>query len=163
MLDLRFIREHTDDVRKGAEAKGLTVNLDEILALDERRRVLIQEGEALKAQRNKVSAQIGKQRQAGQDASVALREMGNVKDRIQTIDGELRDLEGKLNELLLTVPNLPHPSVPVGSSPEQNKEMSRWGELPVVDFPLKPHWQLAEHLGIIDFARGARVMGAGFP
>ena len=163
MLDLRFIREHPDEVRKGAEAKGLTVNLGEILALDERRRGLIQEGEALKAKRNQVSAQIGKQRQAGEDASAAFKEMGSVKDRIQAIDGELREIEGRLNELLLAVPNIPHPSVPVGSSPEQNKEIARWGEVPAVDFPLRPHWELAEHHGIIDFARGARVMGAGFP
>jgi seryl-tRNA synthetase len=163
MLDLKFIRENVELVRKGAEAKGIAINLDELISLDEQRRKLIQEGESLKAKRNEVSAQIGKLKKEGGDASRAIAEMESVKDRIQAIDLELRDVEKKVNELLLTIPNVPHPSVPLGRTPAENKEVFRWGDFPAVDFELKPHWELAEKLGIIDFARGAKVMGAGFP
>ena len=163
MLDIKFIREHYDLVRQGTESKGLTVNLGSLLALDEQRRGLLQEGEALKARRNQVSADIGKLKRDGKDAAAAIAEMDQVKDRIQSIDRELRDVETRLNELLLTVPNVPHPSVPVGRTPEDNQEIARWGELPKVDFPMKPHWELAEKLSLIDFTRGAKVTGAGFP
>jgi seryl-tRNA synthetase len=163
MLDLKFIRENLELVRKGAEAKGISVDLQEIISLDEHRRKLIQEGEALKAKRNDVSAQIGKLKKGGGDASVAISEMESVKSRIQAIDSELRDIETKLNSLLLTVPNVPHPSVPFGKTPEDNKPVFAWGEHPAVDFPLKPHWEITDRLGIIDFSRGSKVTGAGFP
>ncbi|HAL57263.1 MAG TPA: serine--tRNA ligase, partial [Bacteroidetes bacterium] len=163
MLDMKFIRDNYDLVRKGAEAKGLTVNLGEIISLDEKRRKLIQEGESLKAKRNDVSAQIGKLKKAGGDAAQAIAEMDAVKDRIQSIDHELRETEAHLNAALLTVPNVPHASVPVGKTPADNQEIFTWGDLPSVDFEMRPHWELAERLGIIDFARGAKTAGAGFP
>ncbi|HXG38442.1 MAG TPA: serine--tRNA ligase [Bacteroidota bacterium] len=163
MLDIKFIRENFDAVRKGIEAKGLTVNLGEIISLDEKRRALIQESEALKAKRNQVSEEIGKKKREGADATALIAEMDVVKNRIQALDHQLREVEQALNVALLNVPNLPHPSVPIGKTPADNKEISQWGEPPVVDFPLKPHWELAEKLGIIDFARGAKVTGAGFP
>jgi seryl-tRNA synthetase len=163
MLDLKFIRENLEVVQKGADAKGISVDLQGIISLDEHRRKLIGEGEALKAKRNDVSAQIGKLKKQGGDASAAISEMELVKERIQAIDGELRDIETKLNSLLLTVPNVPHPSVPFGRTPEDNKPVFTWGEPPTVDFPLKPHWEITERLGIIDFTRGSKVTGAGFP
>ncbi len=163
MLDLKFIRENFDAVRKGAEAKGLTVNLGELISLDEKRRNLIQEVETLKAKRNQVSAEVGKLKREGKNADAVIREMDTVKERIQALDGDLRDVEKRLNELLLTVPNLPHPSVPPGKSPAENKEIFSWGEPPQVDFQQKQHWDLAEKLGIIDFGRGAKVSRAGFP
>ncbi len=107
MLDLKFIRENLEEVQKGAEAKGMTVDFAGILSLDEHRRKLIQEGEALKARRNDVSAQIGKLKKEGGDASPVIAEMESVKNRIQTLDADLRNTESKLNELLLTVPNVP--------------------------------------------------------
>ncbi|MBI3788382.1 MAG: serine--tRNA ligase [Ignavibacteriales bacterium] len=163
MLDIKFIRENLDLVHKGAEAKGLQVNLDDIITHDEQRRKLLQEGEALKAKKNQVSAEIGKMKQSGGDASQAIAEMDAVKNRIHAIDSELRETEEKLGALLLSVPNVPHPSVPVGKTPADNKDIFRWGEPPAVDFPMKPHWELTEKLGIIDFSRGAKVAGAGFP
>ena len=163
MLDLKFIRENRDLVRDGAEAKGITVNLDEIFALDDKRRALIQEGDALKAKRNLVSAQVGKIKKQGGNANAVIAEMETVKNRIQEIDPELRELEANLSSLLLTVPNVPHPSVPVGKTPAENKEIYRWGEMLKTDFPLKPHWELTEKLGIVDFERGGKVSGAGFP
>ncbi len=163
MLDIKFIRENFDLVRKGTEAKGLTVNLGEIISLDEKRRALIQEGETLKAKRNQASAEVGKKKKEGADTTALIAEMDVVKNRIQAIDHELRDVEQTIHNALLNVPNLPHPSVPIGNTPADNKEIFTWGEPPQVDFPMRPHWELAEKLGIIDFARGGKVTGAGFP
>ncbi|HTY35620.1 MAG TPA: serine--tRNA ligase [Bacteroidota bacterium] len=163
MLDLKFIRENLETVQKGAEAKGADVNLQEILALDEQRRKMIQENDALKAKRNEVSGQIGKLKKEGGDAATAIAEMDTVKNRIQTLDAELRETESRLTELLLTVPNVPHPSVPFGKTPADNKDIFHWGEPPKTDFQLKPHWEITDKLGILDFARGSKVTGAGFP
>jgi seryl-tRNA synthetase len=163
MLDLKFIRENRDLVRTGAEAKGISVDLDKIFTLDDKRRTLIQEGDALKAKRNQVSAQVGKIKKAGGDASAVIAEMESVKNRIQEIDPEIRDIETNLNALLFTVPNIPHPSVPLGKTPVDNKEVFHWGEAPKTDFTMKPHWELTDKLGIVDFNRGAKVSGAGFP
>jgi len=163
MLDLKYIREHLQEVRDGIRAKGLTVNIGSLLSLDEKRRALIQEGEALKSKRNQVSAEVGRLKREGKNAESVIGEMESVKARIQAIDAELRDVDEEIRGIMLTIPNLPHPSVPVGSSPADNKEVSVWGEPPKVDFPLKPHWELAERLGIVDFTRGGKIAGAGFP
>jgi seryl-tRNA synthetase len=163
MLDLKFIRENRDLVRAGAEAKGITVNLDTICTADDKRKALIQEGDVLKAKRNQVSAQVGKIKKEGGDASGVIAEMESVKTRIQEIDSEMREVEKNLNALLLTVPNIPHPSVPLGKTPADNKEVFRWGEVPKADFPMKPHWEFTDKFRIIDFNRGSKVSGAGFP
>jgi seryl-tRNA synthetase len=163
MLDLKFIRENRDLVRAGAEAKGITVNLDTICAVDDKRKALIQEGDVLKAKRNQVSAQVGKIKKEGGDASGVIAEMESVKTRIQEIDSKMREVEKNLNTLLLTVPNIPHSSVPLGKIPADNKEVFRWGEMPKTDFPMKPHWELTDKFGIVDFNRGSKVSGAGFP
>lgn len=163
MLDLKFIRENHTLVRNGAESKGITINLEEIIILDDKRRELIKEGDELRAKRNQASARVGKIKRDGGNITQAIAEMESVKNRIQLIDQEMREIEIKLNDLLLTVPNVPHSSVPLGATPADNKEIFRRGELPQVDFILKPHWELAEKLGIIDFNRGSKVSGAGFP
>jgi seryl-tRNA synthetase len=163
MLDLKFILENRDLVRTGAEAKGITVNLDMICAANDKRKALIQEGDVLKAKRNQVSAQVGRIKKEGGDASGVIAEMESVKTRIQEIDSEMREVEKNLNTLLLTVPNIPHPSVPLGKTPADNKEVFRWGEVPKTDFPMKPHWELTDKFGIVDFNRGSKVSGAGFP
>ncbi len=163
MLDLKFIREHTEIVRRGIEAKREVDNVDKVLLLDEQRRAFIQEGEVLKAKRNDVSAKIGQMKKSQEDAGPAIAEMNKVKQRIQVIDEELKVVQGQIDALMLTIPNIPHASVPVGSTPADNKEVFTWGEKLSADFPLHPHWELAEKLGIIDFARGAKVTGAGFP
>ncbi|MGA3286302.1 MAG: serine--tRNA ligase [Bacteroidota bacterium] len=163
MLDLKFIRENRDLVRAGAEAKGITINLDTLCAVDDKRKALIQEGDVLKAKRNQVSAQVGKIKKEGGDASRVIAEMESVKTRIQEIDSEMREVEKNLNTLLLTVPNIPHPSVPLGKTPADNKEVFRWGEMPKIDFPMKPHWEFTDKFGIVDFSRGSKVSGAGFP
>jgi seryl-tRNA synthetase len=163
MLDLKFIRENRDLVRASAEAKGIIVNLDMICTVDDKRKALIQEGDVLKAKRNQVSAQVGKIKKEGGNASGVIAEMESVKTRIQEIDSEMREVEKNLNTLLLTVPNIAHPSVPLGKTPADNKEVFRWGEVPESDFPMKPHWEFTDKFGIIDFNRGSKVSGAGFP
>jgi seryl-tRNA synthetase len=163
MLDLKFIRENRDLVRSGAEAKGITIDLDAICSVDDQRKALIQEGDVLKAKRNQVSAQVGKIKKEGGDASTVIAEMESVKTRIQEIDNELREIEKNLNSLLLMVPNIPHSSVPIGKTPVDNKEIFRWGEIAKTDFRMKPHWEFTDKFGIVDFNRGSKVSGAGFP
>lgn len=163
MLDIKFIREHPDLVREGIKKKGDVDRVDEILSLDGRRREILGAAEALKNTRNVVSEQIGKLKKEKQDASAPIAEMEKVKESIKALDEELKGVEAKLDAVLLTVPNIPHPSVPVGSKPEDNVTIATWGEEAAVDFPLKPHWELAEKLDIIDFERGVKISGAGFP
>lgn len=163
MLDLKFIRENVQIVKNGIKAKGADDNIDEIIKIDEQRRALISEGEALKAKRNDVSAKVGQMKKAGEDARAVIEEMNSVKTRIQFIDEELKTVEQKLESLLLTVPNIPHPSVPIGATPDDNKSIFEWGEKAKSDFVFKPHWEITSKLGIIDFERGAKVSGAGFP
>lgn len=163
MLDLKFIRDNVRVVKNGIKTKGVDDNIDEIIQLDEQRRALIGEGESLKAKRNEVSAIVGRMKREGKDAGTVIEEMNTVKARIQFIDEELKTVEHTLNELLLSVPNIPHPSVPVGATPADNQSVFEWGEKPKNDFAFKPHWDIAHKLGIIDFERGAKVSGAGFP
>ncbi len=163
MLDLKFIHENREIVLKGAEAKGIDIDLDLIIEADNRRKVLIQEGDNLKSKRNQVSAQVGKLKKEGKDAGSVIAEMESVKTRIQEIDCEMREVEKNLTALLLTVPNIPHSSVPFGKTPADNKEIFRWGEIIKPDFPMKPHWELTDKFEIVDFSRGSKVTGAGFP
>jgi seryl-tRNA synthetase len=163
MLDLKFIREHPDLVRDGLRKKGHTDNVDDILRLDEHRREIIARTEALKNRRNTVTDEIAKMKKAGKDSSAAISEMNIVKEEIKTLDDELRSIESELNTFLLSLPNIPHPSVPEGKTPADNQVISSWGKLNEIDFQPKPHWELAEKLGIIDFERGSKIAGAGFP
>lgn len=170
MLDIKFIREHPQLVKEGIRKKGEIDRIEEILQLDEKRRTIIQKVEALKNHRNVVSEQIAKMKKCGQDASSAIAEMNKVKDEVKLLDDELRQLENEFNKLILTVPNVPHPSVPEGHTPEDNQTIFSWGKVHPyyigeneIDFEPKPHWELAEKLGIIDFETGVKVTGAGFP
>ncbi|MBI5215456.1 MAG: serine--tRNA ligase [Ignavibacteriae bacterium] len=163
MLDVKFIRENPQAVKEGIAKKGDVDRVDEILNLDAKRREIIQQVEVLKGRRNTVSAEVGKLKREGKDASAVMAEMDSVKNQIKQFDDELALIETDLNKLLLTVPNIPHPDVPVGKTPEDNKEVSRWGQIAENDFVMKPHWDLVQKLDIIDFERGVKITGAGFP
>lgn len=164
MLDLKLIREHADLVREGVRKKGEDpASVDEVLRIDERRRALIQETEGLKSRKNTVSQTVARMKSKGEDAQAVIEEMRSVADRIKALDGELKSEEGRLRSVLLAIPNIPHESVPEGKSSADNQVVASWGEPPVIDFPPKPHWELMEKLGIIDFPRGTKVTGAGFP
>lgn len=163
MLDLKFVRENAEAVKKGALDKGFPCDVDGIVRLDKERRERIQTVEELKARRNTVSQEIAGLKKQKKDAGSLIEEMKGVSDEIKVHDQALAELLEELNTLLLTVPNIPHETVPPGRTPAENIEIERWGDLPELDFDLKPHWELVERLDIIDFKRGVKVTGAGFP
>jgi seryl-tRNA synthetase len=163
MLDIRIIREREADVRAALEARGAVVDLDAILALDRERRAALTETEALRNRRNVVSKEIGALRKDGRDASALQESMREVGDQVAALDQRIRDLEERLNEALLFVPNLPHAGVPRGSSSADNRLVRRHGEPRRFDFEPKPHGVLGAKLGLFDFERAAKMSGAGFP
>jgi len=164
MLDIRYIREHTETVKEGVRAKGDDPShVDEVLRLDERRRQLLQHGEALKNKKNQVSAEVAKLKSSGQNADSMIAEMRIVAEEIKRIDDELKAVEEDLRSVILQIPNIPHASVPVGRTPAENRTIATWGEPTVIDFAAKPHWELIEKLNIVDFPRGTKITGAGFP
>jgi seryl-tRNA synthetase len=164
MLDIKLIREKPDFVRErlATRGRGDEARIAEIAALDEQRRKLIGEGDNLKAERNKVSKEIGVLKSKGQDASAQMSAMKQVGDRIASLDTEVAGLDEKLQQILLMIPNLPNEGVAVGKVPADNPEVRRWGEAPKFSFPPKPHWDIGEQLGILDFARAAKISGSGF-
>ena len=162
MLDPRILRERPDAVETGLRARGVSVSLDEYRALDGRRRKLLQAGDELKARRNRASETVAQAKRRGDNAAPAIDESRRVGEEIRTLDTELRTVEAALGELALRFPNLPHASVPVGATAEENVEIRRWGAPRAVDFVPRPHWELGEHLGILDFERGARLAKARF-
>ncbi len=163
MLDIKFIRDHPDLVKEGIKKKGETDHVDELLKFDAELRGLLTRNEALKAKRNVASEQIGKLKREGKDASSALAEVEIVKSQIKALEEDQKRLEESVTRLMMLLPNIPHPSVPVGSKSSDNQEIATWGEAPSIDFKPQTHWDLAAKLGIIDFDRGARITGAGFP
>lgn len=164
MLDIRFLREHPDLVRDGVAKKGDDpVRVDEAIRMDDRRRHLIQQTESLKSRKNDVSAQVARMKSKGDDASTLITEMRTVAEQIKSIDEELKIVEENLRSVLLQIPNIPHPSVPVGKTPADNQVIATWGQTPVIDFHPMAHWDLMEKLKMIDFPRGTKITGAGFP
>lgn len=164
MLDIKLIREKPDFVRQrlATRGRGDEARIAEIAALDEQRRKLISEGDNLKAERNIVSKEIGALKSKGQDASAQMAAMKQVGERITSLDAEVATLDTKLQDILLMIPNLPHESVVVGKDAADNPEVKRWGEAPKFSFPVKPHWDIGEQLGILDFSRAAKISGSGF-
>jgi seryl-tRNA synthetase len=163
MLDLKFIRENSDRVRKAIADKKESVDLDAILKLDEERRGILVEVEQLKATRNRVSKEIGQKVKEGGNADDLKAEMRQVSSQIQDFDARLKEIETELSGLMEWVPNLPHPDAPVGDSAEENRFYRDWGEPLQADFELKDHLALGQELDILDFPRGAKVTGTGFP
>ncbi|BCJ87457.1 serine--tRNA ligase [Effusibacillus dendaii] len=163
MLDARVLRNEPDRVRESQRKRGESPDIvDDFLQLDTRRRELLTESETLKAKRNSVSQEVAKLKKAGQDAESLVLEMREVGDRIKQLDEELRGLEDKIEHILLTIPNIPHESVPYGESEDDNVEIKKWGEIRQFDFEPKPHWEIGTELGILDFESGGKVTGARF-
>ncbi len=161
MLDIRRIRKDPNAIRQAMERLNTETPLDEILSLDEKLRSVIGNVESLKAQRNTVSKAIAVEKDAEKRA-VNIAEMRKVGDRIQLLDSEIRVLETKLQHILLQMPNIPHTSVPDGKTEDDNIVLYEKGEQRIFDFQPKPHWELAESLGIIDFERGTKISGSRF-
>jgi seryl-tRNA synthetase len=130
--------------------------------VDTQRRHAISAAETMKAQRNKASEEIAKAKKAGQDATAAMAQTKELREQIQTLEKTATDLDARLRDMLLGIPNLPHASVPVGHSAEENVEVRRWGSPPKLDFPPKPHWELGEQLGVLDLERAVKLTGARF-
>jgi len=162
MLDLGYVREHLDVIEQMARNRGIALDLEPFRAIDTERRQLITTTERLKAERNKASDEIAKLKKAGQDASPILARMKQVSDTIKRDDERIAELDEQLKQFLLTVPNIPHSSVPVGKSAADNVEVRRWGTAPKFDFAARPHWELGEGAGILDFAAAVKMTGARF-
>ena len=161
MLDPKHLRENFESVEQRLAARGGAVTLDRFRELDSRRRELLREAESLKAVRNAASEEISRIKDKSQ-AQPRIAEMREVSSRIKVLDEELRGVDDNLQAVLLTIPNIPHESVPVGASEADNREVRKWGEPPRFGFTPKPHWEIGEGLGILDFERGAKLTGARF-
>jgi seryl-tRNA synthetase len=162
MLEAKYIREHLDEVRERLALRGQAINLDGFVLIDGERRKTIQEWERLRSVQKKVSDDVSRKKREGQDASELIEEMRKVSQELKGLDAIIEEKEKALQDFLLVVPNLPHSSVPVGKDSSDNAEVRRWGEIPKFDFEPKPHWDIGEELGILDFKSGAKITGARF-
>ena len=162
MHDLGYFREHLDEFVQMAANRGVNIDFDGFRALDQERRERITAAERLKAERNKASEEIARRKKAGEDASELLAEMKIVSDEIKTAGERAEALDARLKDFMLTVPNRPHSSVPVGHDASANIEVRRWGAPPKFDFKPRPHWEIAEGSGILDFQRAVKIASTRF-
>jgi seryl-tRNA synthetase len=162
MIDIKLVREEPQTVREGLQKRNLDPSVvDELLAIDEQRRLMLQKVEALKAARNTVSREIGKIKEKSErDAKIAA--MKVVSDTIASLDDTIRSVEEKQQELIMTIPNIPLPQVPVGKDESENVVLKTVGEKPTFDFEPLPHWDLGPQLGILDFDQGVKISGSRF-
>ncbi len=159
MLDLKYIREHPDEVKAALVKLNESAPIDQILELDQRRRSLLSEAQALKHRRNVVSEEIGRRKEKNPEL---IQEMRRIGEEIKALDEEVKGIEEELNRLLLEVPNMPHPSVPIGRDESENVLVREEGEPREFDFEPLPHWDLGVTLGLIDFERGVKLSGTRF-
>ncbi len=162
MHDLSYFREHLDVFAEMAKKRGVTLDLDEFRTLDKERRELITATEQLKAQRNRASEEIARLKKEKQDADALIAAMKQVSEHIKQADERIAHMDAMQREFLLTTPNVPHSSVPVGHSAEENVEVRRWGAPPKFDFAAKPHWDVGEGAGILDLPAATKIAGARF-
>jgi seryl-tRNA synthetase len=162
MLDIKYLRQNIEIVRKKMDERGQSIDFDRFLGLDAKRRDILQSVETLRNERNDASKAIGELKKKKQDASELIEKMSQVSVKIKEYDETLSVTEEELNAFVLTVPNIQHESVPVGGSSEDNPVVRTWGEKPVFSFEPKQHFELGENLNILDFARGAKITGARF-
>ena len=164
MLDLNFVRDNLPLVEEKLRHRGMdpAAVLKDFREVDTLRRQAITEAETSKAQRNKASDEIAKLKKSGQDASGAMAQTKDLREKIQTLEKAAADLDARLRDILAGIPNLPHSSVPIGHSAEQNVEVRKWGTPPNFDFAPKPHWDLGVELGILDLERAVKLTGARF-
>jgi seryl-tRNA synthetase len=162
MHDLSYFREHLDVFAEMAKKRGIALDLDGFRALDKERRELITATEQLKAQRNKASDAIARLKKDKQSPDALIAEMKQVSERIKQSDERIAALDARQREVLLTIPNVPHSSVPTGHSAADNKEVRCWGAPPKFDFQPRPHWEVGERAGILDLEAAAKITGARF-
>lgn len=162
MLDIKFIRQNEDVVEASLRNRGSSIDLAQLLARDAERRGLIQRAEELKALRNQFSQEIARSKGKTDDLEARKAEMRRISDEIKDLDAKIREVEQAIESLVLEIPNIPHESVPVGASSEDNQVVRTWGTRPSFDFPPKDHWDVGEALGVLDFKRAAKITGARF-
>jgi len=162
MLDLKLMRERSAWVQDRLSLRGQDLPWETFESLDKERREILQEAETLKHRRNTVSDQIGRMKKEKKEAREAIEEMRQVSKRIKELDDSLTGIEEKFSAILLTLPNIPHETVPVGYTSEDNPVVRTWGEKPVFSFTPRPHWEIGENLDILDFERATRMTGARF-
>ncbi len=162
MLDLKILRQEPERLTRALADRGAAVDVGRLQALEQRRRELLTAVEQKKAERNAASKRIGEVKRAGGDATEAQQAVRGLGEEIAALDREVAATVAELDALWLTVPNLPHPGCPVGSDESANPELRRWGSPPAFDFTPRPHWELGERLGILDFERAVRLSGARF-
>ena len=162
MLDMKFVRENPELVVEAVKRRNGNLDLTEFLELDKKRREITVQVETLKSERNTASQEIGKLKKAGQDASEQMAAVRALGDKIAEDDQELKAIEVRLKEILLSIPNIPADDVPVGADDSANPVVRTWGEPGKFDFEPKAHWDIGEGLNIIDFERGVKVSGARY-
>lgn len=163
MLDIKMIRQNTDEIKERLATRGVKAEkIDALLEKDKRRRELLVETEGLKQKRNEVSAEIANAKRNKQDANDAIKEMREVGAKIKSLDEELEEVEATVKDMASRLPNLPNPTIPVGPDESANVELRKVGTPREFDFEPKAHWDIGEDLGILDFDRGAKVSGARF-
>jgi seryl-tRNA synthetase len=165
MLDLKYVRENVDKVKEMLHNRNLSDSvslIDELVQCDDKRRSVLPEIEELRRKRNESSKEIADLKKSGNEATELVEELREVRSKIQELEEGLSASEKRINEILLLIPNMPHPSVPIGDDPSKNVVVRTWGEMPKFDFEPAPHWDIAEALGIIEFDRATRLAGSNF-
>lgn len=162
MYDLKYLREHLDHIRTSLGRRGNDVPWADIQKLSEERRAVTTQVEQVRYELNRGSEEVARLRRAKEPAEAAMAAMKQLGDRIKNAEGTLRQVEEALTDLALRIPNLPHASVPLGADASENVEVRRWGTIPSFTSPPKPHWEVGENLGILDFDRAAKIAGARF-
>jgi len=162
MLDLRFVRKNLDQVRQALANRQMTLDLDHFARLDEQRRAVLTQVDALKSERNASSAEVARLKRAGQDATALLERLSDVSERIKALDEEARRADEESEAFLLAVPNLPHATTPVGKDETENPVVRAWGEPPEFDFAPREHWELGQLRNAIDFERAGKLTGSRF-
>lgn len=162
MLDARFVQENPEKIIEKTASRSIKLDLSEFLSLVQKRKTVLQGVESLRCELNHNSKLIGQMKKENKDAAQPIAEMKKVSEAIKQQEEQLRELDSKLKAILITIPNLPHDSVPVGDSPEHNVEVRQDGRKPEFSFTPRPHWELGKNLGILDFERAAKITGARF-
>jgi seryl-tRNA synthetase len=164
MLDLNFVRDNLPLVEEKLRQRGMKPAevLKNFAQVDAQRRQAITSAETMQAQRNRASEEIAKLKKSGQDASAAIAETKALREQVEELGKAAEEYETRLQQILVGIPNIPHPSVPVGRSADDNVEVRRWGTPPKFDFTPRPHWEIGEQLGVLDLERAAKISGARF-
>ena len=162
MLDIKFIREHTEEVRQNLKNRHAQVDLDALLEADARRRELLGQVEAIKNRRNDVTKEISVLKRNKENADEKIAAMKELGDEIAVLDGKVKEAEEQMLAVQLMIPNMCHPSVPVGNDDSDNPEVRKWGDVTTFDFEAKNHWEIGEYLGILDAERAGKVAGSRF-